>query len=560
MEKAILDAFSISDIEVKVEYPVSSEHGDYSSNLAMQISKDLKKNPREIAEKIISFLPKNDFIKQVKVEGPGFINFFLSKNVLNQEIDKILEQKDEYGSSDLGKNKTIIVEYSAPNIAKPLGVHHLLSTVIGQSLYNLIKKLGYKTVSINHIGDWGTQFGKLIYAYKKWGNEEKIKKYGISEMLKLYIKFHNKTEKSPELEDKARTEFKKFEEGDKENHKLWEWFREESLKEINKTYKKLGGIHFDHTQGESFYENMLKSVLEEGKKKGIFEKGEEGAFVINYEDPNIPTLPIQKKDGTTLYITRDFAALKYRMEEWHPEKILYVVDVAQSMHFKQLFLATKKLGWCGDEPVHIVFGRMQMKDLKMSTRKGNVVLLDEVLDEATNRAKKILEQKNPNLKNKQKASEVIGIGAVKYNVLSQNRLTNITFNWDKMLSLEGNSAPYLQYTYARGKSILRKSNQKVSKKITGNDGEENEKINSIISLFPKFTEQIELSANEYKPNILSNYLYNLAQKFNSFYNSERVLNEENKGLKEYKLQVVQATIQILKNGLELLGVEVLDEM
>lgn len=550
LQEALKAAFPKIKREVQIDYPASADHGDYASNLALQINAEIKRNPQEIAQEIIEKIPKNDILSKVEVAGPGFINFHLSEKALLDETEKVLKEKEKYGTSESGKDRTIIVEYSAPNIAKPLGVHHLLSTIIGQSIYNIYKYLGFNTISINHIGDWGTQFGKLIYAYKQWGDKKTIEKDPIGELLKLYVRFHDEAEKAPEIEDKGRHEFKIFEEGDKENHDLWQWFVDESLKEIQKTYDHLGGIHFDHTTGESFYEDKMDSILEDGKKKGIIEEGEKGALVINYEDENIPTVPVQKKDGTTLYITRDFATLKYRLEHFKPEKILYVVDIAQTMHFKQFFEASKRLGWYNDEAVHVWFGRMHMKDGNMSTRKGNIVLLDEVLDEAERRAGEI---------NKTVAKEV-GIGAVKYSVLSQNRTTDITFDWDRMLSLEGNSAPYLQYSYARAKSIIRKADEKTSDGDTKPDEEGvEEKIHALTRLFPKFKEQLIIAAQEYKPNILSTYLYELAQKFNSFYNSVPVLIASEKD-REQRLKIVEAASQILKNGLALLGVEVVEEM
>lgn len=560
LEKALPEAKA----EVSLEYPVSRDHGDYASNIAMRLAKELGKSPQEVAQTIIDNLEKNDLIEKVEIAGPGFINFHLSDKALEEEVDTILKEKENYGKigDDLAK-RTIIVEYSQPNIAKPLGIHHLLSTIIGQSIYNIYKFLGFNAISINHIGDWGTQFGKLIYAYKTWGDKKTVEKDPINELLKLYVRFHDEAEKDPSLEDKGRHEFKIFEQGDKENHELWQWFVDESMQEINKTYDLLTGIHFDHTTGESFYEDKMPAILEEGKNRGIIVEGEEGAYVIHFDDPNIPIVPVQKKDGATLYITRDFATLKYRLEHFKPEKIIYVVDTAQSLHFKQIFATAKKFGWDYTKAVHVSFGRMQMKDAKMSTRKGNIVLLDEVIKEGIKKAADIINEKSPDLKDKENVAKAVGIGAIKYNVLHQNRTTDITFDWDKMLAIEGNSAPYLQYTYARCRSILRKSAEMKTVEIEDKDENEKEQESKLtlklIGLFPKFKEQLILSAQEYKPNILSNYLYELAQNFNSFYNSVPVLKaEENE--RERLLKIVEAASQILKNGLALLGVEVIDEM
>ncbi len=549
-----------STFKIKIEYPSDEANGDYASSIALQITKELKRAPQEIAKEIIENLEKGDLIEKAEVAGPGFINIFLSEKYLKEESRKAL--KEDYGKSQVGDNKNLIVEYSAPNIAKPLGVHHLLSTIIGQSLYNILKELGFNAISINHIGDWGTQFGKLIYAYKKWGKKEDVEKAPIDELLKLYVKFHDEAEKDEKLDDEGRNEFKKFEEGDKENRELWEWFVKESMKAINQTYDKIGGIHFDKTQGESFYEDKMAPVLEDGKKKGIFVEGDEGSYIVEYEDENMPPFVVQKKDGATLYSTRDLATIKYRIDTWNPEKILYVVDVAQSLHFKQLYDAASRFDWYDDQGTHVVFGRMHMKEGKMSTRKGNVILLEEVLDEAIKRAGEIIKEKNSDLENKEEVARVVGIGAVKYNILSQNRITDITFDWDTMLSLDGNSAPYLQYTYARAKSILRKAGaqqEEASELKEENDSKIAEKTSSLLRTFPKFKESLAKAAEEYKPNILTNYLFNLAQKFNSFYNSVPVLKAKKED-QEARLEIVEASSQILKKGLSLLGVEVVEEM
>jgi arginyl-tRNA synthetase len=558
VERAVMVSFpKILNPVVKIEYPSSRENGDYACNIAMQLSKELKKNPREIAEQIIKNIDKTDF--EVEIAGPGFINFYIKEGILKDELRKILKEKDGYGKREISKEKTIVLDYSSPNIAKPLGVHHLLTTVIGQALYNIFTEIGFNCQGINHIGDWGTQFGKLIYAYRKWGDKKTVEKAPIDELLKLYVKFHDEAEKDPKIEDEGRAEFLKFEEGDKENRKLWKWFVEESLKEIEKTYEKLGGIHFDHVQGESFYEDKMEEIIKDGKERKVFVKGEEGAYVVRYDDPNIAPFVVQKKDGATLYSTRDFATLKYRIGEWHPLRILYVVDLAQSLHFKQLFTASKRFPWYHGEGVHVNFGRMHMKSGKMSTRKGNVVLLDEVIDEAVKRSLAIVNEKSPDLGEKEKVAHVIGVGAIKYSILSQNRTTDITFDWDKMLSLDGNSAPYLQYTYARARSILRKREEEIEGDRKDGDGVPG-KIQAVLRLFPKYRESLNFAAQEYKPNILCAYLYDLAQDFNSFYNVVPVLKAENKNDRNFRLKVVEATSQILKNGLKVLGIEVVEEM
>ncbi len=560
LEKAVSKTLKRNE-PIDMAYPADISHGDYAANIAMKLGKIMQKNPREIAAQIVKNIPKNTLISKIEIAGPGFINFFISEKALKSEMLKVLKEKAKYGKCNEGKKKKVIVEYSAPNIAKPLGVHHLLSTVIGQTINNILGCIGYKTISINHIGDWGTQFGKLIYAYKKWGKKEILEKDPINEMLKLYVKFHDEAEKDPKLEDFARKEFKDFEEGDKENRKLWKWFVAESLKDINKTYKKLSGIKFDFTLGESFYEDKMADILAEGKKKKIFVEGDEGSYIAKFEDENMSPLVIQKKDGATLYSTRDITTLHYRINHWHPEKIVYVVDMAQNMYFKQLFDVAKRFSWYKNEAVHVSFGRMRMADMQMSTRKGNIILLDKVLEEAIKRARKIIEEKSPNLKNKDAVAEIVGIGSVKYNILSQNRTTDIVFDWDKMLSLEGNSAPYMQYTYARARSILRKAKMaKSSGKTVEDKAEILEKTSQLLRTIPKFKEELIYSAREYKPNLLCQYLYELAQKFNSFYNSVPVLTAKEPKDRLFRLKVVESVSQILQNGLDLLGVAVVEEM
>ena len=589
---------------LKIEYPKDGTHGDYATNVALQIGSRVKADPVKVAEELMKAIEKPDYIEKMEVAGPGFINFYLSDEVFDQTIATILKQGDEYGESKIGKNKAVVMDYSSPNIAKPLGVHHLLSTIIGQSLYDIYKNRGFTTISVNHIGDWGTQFGKLIYAYRNWGDKETIEKDPIPELLKIYVKFHDEAERNSELEEKAREEFKKLENDDEENKKLWKWIVDVSLKAIQKTYDKLGGIHFDYVTGESFYEDKMQSVIDEGIEKGVFVEGEEGSLIVEFEDENMAPFVIRKLDCATLYSTRDLATFKYRLEKFDPIKIIYVVDVAQSLHFKQLFETSRRLGWKAEAGEHVHFGRMNLPDGNMSTRKGNVILLDEVLDEAVKRARQVIEEKSPNLASKDDAARIIGISAVKYNILSQNRISDIIFEWDKMLSLEGNSAPYMQYSYARAKSILRKAVALIESGIRGaentkpvspkrrrklkepkkeqfslfeaiehldNGGDlcsdilpdpENaeERETLFLRALSKYGEYVAMTAEENKPNLLANYLYDLSQKFNSFYNSVPVIKADKEEKFERRINIVKAAAQVLKNGLALLQVEVLEEM
>ncbi len=583
-----VQTLSLPSQDIEIETPADLSHGDYSSNIALKLSKEVGKSPQEVAKSIIDALPKLSSIEKTDIAGPGFINFHLSQEHLQKELQTILDQKENYGQLSLGQGQKVLVEYSQPNIAKPLGVHHVLSTILGQAISDLHRKSGYDTVSLNYLGDWGTQYGKLLYAYKNWGDEKVVKEDPLNELLKLYVKFHQEVETDPSLEDKGREEFKKLEEGDEENTKLWEWMREESIKAIKIIYEKLD-VDFDEYLGEAMYRDSAQKILQEGKEKGIFTEGEKGAYIVQFEDEKMPPYMVQKADGTTLYSTRDIASIEDRLERYHPNKIVYVVDVAQKLHFEQLFETAKKFGFDSAELVHVHFGRMQFPEGKMSTRKGDVVLLDEVIREAIARTEKIVEEKSRDLlpEEKAKVAEGMAIGAIKYNIFSQNRESNITFDWDRMLSLEGNSAPYLQYAYARAESILRKAkeaeetNQPVHDQDPDPENQtslftmENEKKTkqeeelkpfghateqALLKILMRFPEKIELATKEYKPNVITGYLYDVARAFSSFYNEVHVLSASKPELKEARLKLVQAVSQVLKNGLNLLKIQVFNKM
>lgn len=549
---------------VQVEEPKDPDHGDYACSIALQMAKKIGAPPRQIAEKIVQAIEKPDYLEDITIEGPGFINFKLSGKFLLKNVEKILGQGESYGKSERGKGKTAVTDSSHPNIAKPFGVHHLLSTIIGDALNKILAYGGYTIIRDNYLGDWGTQFGKLIYAYRTWGDKTAVEKNPIPELLKLYVKFHDEAEKNPELEDEGRREFKKLEDGDTENKKLWKWIVEISLEEFSKMYKTLG-VEFDVMNGESFYEDKMAAIIELGKSKGVFVKGEKGALIVEFDDENMPPYLIQKSDGATLYATRDLTRIDYWEKEWRPDLMINVVDVAQELYFRQLFETSRRLELTDAEQVHVSFGRMQFPDAKMSTRKGNILLLEDVLVEAVKRAREIVDEKNPELSDSEKkaVAKAVGIGAVKYTVLSQNRTTNITFTWDKMLALEGSSAPYLQYSYARAMSILRKADRNVIT-FTGlpKDGKNNlhPVEHALLRKLVKFGEAIERSGEEYKPNLLANYLYELTQEFNQFYNTVRVLQAEDEAEKTRLLAVVKAVTIVLKNGLSLLGIEAPERM
>ncbi len=597
-----------------LEIPNDPLHGEYATSIAMRLAKILNKSPQQIAEEIVALFPQMEMIEKIEIAGPGFINFHLSLEFYKDQLKKILQYKSNYGRLNIGKDKKVIIEYSQPNIAKPLGVHHLLSTIIGQTLVHLYRFGGFEVIATNYPGDWGTQFGKLIYAYKTWGNEEIVKKDPLNELLKLYVQFHNEAEKDPSLNDKGRDEFKKLEEKDEENRKLWQWIKDLSIQEVERLYQKLG-VHFDLYLSESMHLEQAKQLIQEGQSRGIIEVGEKEALIVKFENDKLPPYLMQKADGTTLYSSRDLASIKYRIDNFQPARVIYVVDVAQSLHFKQLFETAAKFGFTQTELVHVSFGRMQFPEGRMSTRKGEVVLLDEVIKEAITRTETIIHEKSQNLPEEEQkiVAEKMAISAIKYNIMSQNRETNMIFEWDRMLSLDGNSAPYLQYAYARTQSILRKYKEEqekqtlstakkeqflaanetqttlftlaeeqksttdqetknssetgISSQKTDNNEEDTKRQpfahsteRKLLQLFIQFPQCVEQAIIHYKPNLLTNYLFELARAFSSFYNELPVLNAGTKELKSARLQLVEATAQILHNGLKLLDISTFDRM
>ncbi|MCK5084028.1 MAG: arginine--tRNA ligase [Candidatus Pacebacteria bacterium] len=557
-----------------VEWPQDKGFGDYASNVAMVLAGKLNRDPMEIAEKIKDKISEvcedgedENLFSEITIAKPGFINFRISDKQFRQNLCKILKKKNEFGSSEIGKDKTVVIDYSAPNIAKPMHIGHLRSTIIGQSLYNIYKFLGYKVIGDNHLGDWGTQFGKLIYAYKNWGDKKIINKNPIEEMTKLYIRFHKETEKNKELEEFARKETKKLQDKDGENIKIWKFLVRESLKDFKKIYKTLN-IKFDYVLGESFYDEMLAKIVKEGLDRKIASKSE-GAIIISLDEYNLPPFLIKKTDGAYLYTTTDLAAIKYRKEKFKPRKILYVVANEQALHLQQLFYSADLFGLSKNiEMKHIKFGMVLGKTgKKFSTRKGETIRLDDLINKSIKLSQKIVEEKNPKLtkKEKKEIAKVVGISAIKYNDLSQNRMTDIVFNWDKMLSFEGNSAPYLQYTYARIKSLRRKYDElyrldrlnvfdKPDFSLLKEGAEKN-----IMRQLIKFPEVIESSAQENSPHLIALYIYELASLYNNFYNSVPILKSE-KNIAKARIYLSKSVAVVIKNGLDLLGIDVLERM
>jgi len=554
--------------EPSLEHPKNEDFGDYATGVSLTIASELKANSLEIAhqlkESLIAQLP-TDLIDRVEVVSPGFINFWLAPETLVKEVNRINKLKGDYGKTDIGKGKTVLVDYSSPNIAKPFGVGHLRSTIIGQALYNLYSFAGWKAVGENYLGDWGTQSGKLIYAVLKWGDLQKLARAGrIKELEKLYVKFHQEAEKDPSLEEKAREWFKRLEDGDKEAMGLWKKFREWSIVEFERIYKLLG-MKFNKMIGESFFVTQAYQVIKEAKAKGVAIESE-GALVIPFpEEAKLPPLILLKSDEATTYESRDLAAIKVRKKKYHPDLFLYETGVEQALRFRQLFLAAQMLGYgTANQFVHIGHGLYRLPEGKISTRLGRTVHLEEVLEEAISKARKIVEEKSPSWRTssqKEKVSKAVGIGAVKYNDLSRHYSTEVIFDWGKMLSLEGNSAPYLQYTYARAKCVLRKAKVK---KITSITQLLNNSITDaelpLLRFIYRFPEVVEEAVVTYSPNLLCNFLFDLAQRFNRFYDRVPILKAESSEVRALRLGLTAAVAQVIKTGLTLLGIETLEKL
>ena len=548
---------------VDISVPENEQFGHYSINAAMRLAKIKKVNPMdlaaELAAKIEKSAPRN-FFERIEIAVPGFINFWISKDILREELLLISKHKEKYGRQTprQARGKKIIIDYSSPNIAKPMHVGHLRSTIIGDALANIYEFAGFNVIRWNYIGDWGTQFGKLIAAYKLWGNKTQLEKSPIAELLSLYMRFHREETENPIFAQEARDEFMKLENGNTQNKKLWNWFRRESMKEFKKIYAVIG-VKFDVTLGEAFLEPYLKPLIKRLYKKKIAQESD-GALIVPLE--NLPPALIQKSDESSLYLTRDIANLEYRLKKYKPAKIIYVVSNEQTLHFSQFFAVAEKMGLKKTELAHVKFGMvLGEKGKKLSTRSGEAVKLEELLEKSVDLARKTVEKKNPKLKAKEKEAIAIavGLGAVKYNDLKENRLSDISFDWDKMLDFSGDSAPYLQYTYARLKSILRKARKKTMKneRWTMNAIKllESEIEFALIRKLAEFPETIRRSTENLTTNNIAKYLYELANLANKFYESTPVLTDENKSRRNARIILIDSVTSVMKNGLGLLGIK-----
>jgi arginyl-tRNA synthetase len=554
LHSALEGEMAASDLEMLIEKPKNASHGDLAFP-CFSLAKLKRKAPNLIAQELSEKIQSPTFEK-VEVVG-AYLNVFLNKQqVAQQVVSEVITQKGNFGSMNFGEGGNVTIDMSSPNIAKPFSMGHLRSTVIGNSIALIVEKCGYKPIKINHLGDWGTQFGKLISAYKHWGDEEQVKQNPIKELLALYVKFHAEAETNPALEDEGRAWFKKLEDGDEEAQSLWQWFRDESLKEFARIYE-LMNVEFDSFAGEAFYNDKMEPVVKMLEEKGLLVESDQ-AMVVELPDEELPPCLIKKSDGATLYATRDLAAAIYRKENYNFVQSLYVVGHEQSLHFKQLIAVLKKAGYdWADKMVHIPFGMMLKDGKKMSTRKGKVVLLEEVLNESIAMARHNIEEKNPSLENKDEVAEQVGVGAVIFHDLKNNRMNDIEFSLEEMLRFEGETGPYVQYTFARACSILRKGNWQADAEIPAFQSTW-EKEWKVVSMMMEFSNAIKRACVNYDPSQVAKYIVDLAQAFNKYYAEVKVLEESEE--RDARLALVYSVTVILKEGLRLLGIKAPEEM
>ena len=557
---AQIEGLEKEEIVNMIETPADSKMGDYAFP-CFKLAKILRKAPPMIAKNIAEAVSDNDIFDKVENVN-AYVNMFISKEAFAREVvTEAVAKGDDYGRSDIGQGRKVIVEYSSPNIAKPFHIGHIRSTVIGNSIYKIYDFLGYDTMRINHLGDYGTQFGKMICAYRRWENKEDVINAPIKTLLSYYTKFHEEAEKDPSLEDEARAIFTKLEHGEPEEVELWQWFREESLKEFNRVYDMLG-ITFDSYNGESFYSDKMPRFVKELEDKGILEE-DDGAQIVRLDDYNLPPALITKSDGSTLYITRDIAAAVYRKETYDFYKNIYVVASQQNLHFQQWIQIIEMLGyeWARD-CVHVPFGLVSMEDGTMSTRQGRVIFLEDVLNRAVEQTKQIIIDKNVNTENIDETAKEVGIGAVVFNELSNYRIKDYVFSWDKVLNFEGETGPYVQYTHARACSIMRKAGDDiVTKAASGFDPKyiTGDAAHELIKLIYTLPDVILEAGEKYEPSIVTRHIVDIAQAFNKFYHDEHIL-VDNEDEKIAKVALVMAAKAAIKNGLGLLGMKAPEKM
>jgi len=559
-EKLKIDGVSQEELYDLIALPPNLEMGDYALP-CFKFAKLMRKSPVMIAEELKEGIMSDRIIMSDGVLSEisainGYLNFKINKDgFVRATLDKILSEKDNYGASNEGNGKTVCIDYSSINIAKPFHIGHLSTTVLGGALYRIYNFLGYKAVGINHLGDYGTQFGKLISAYKRWGNKETIEKGGIRALNELYVKFHQEAEEHPEYDDEARAYFKKIEQGDAECLALFHWFKDLTLKDVQKIYDMLD-IHFDSYAGESFYSDKMQPVVDELRAKNLLVESR-GAQVVDLEEYNMPPCIILKSDGSSLYATRDMAAAMYRKANYDFYKCLYVVAYQQNLHFKQFFKVLDMMGkdWAKDL-VHVAYGMVSLEEGTMSTRKGNVVFLEDVINKCIEKAYKIIDEKNPNLENKEDVAQKVGVGAVIFGALYNNKIKDIVFSYDKVLNFDGETSVYVQYTCARANSVLNKGGKPESFEIPELSSQEIELVKAIATL----PETVQAAAEKYEPSLIARFAVDVAQKFNKFYFDCKILAAEDEKTKNFRLALTNATMQALKNAFALLGIGIPDKM
>ena len=553
----IINDLSREEIEGLIEVPKKADMGDYAFP-CFRLAKIFRKAPNMIAEDITKTINDKGDAAFEKVENVGaYINFFLAKEAYVQSLIEKISQ-DNYGSSSIGEGKNICIDYSSPNVAKNFHVGHLRTTIIGNSLYKIYSKLGYHVERINHLGDWGTQFGKLIVAYKAWGSKEKVEENGINELMELYVKFHQEAEKDPDLNDQAREWFVKMEQGDSEALSIWEWFKEISLIEYRRIYNLLG-IEFDHFTGESFYRDKTQDVIDQLKEHHLLVE-DDGAQIVPLDDYNMPPCLITKKDGSSIYATRDLAAAMYRKNTYDFEKALYVTGLEQKLHFAQVFKVIELLGYDWSAGlVHIPYGLVSMEGGKLSTRSGNVIYAEEILHESINKIYEIINEKNPDLPNKEEVAKMVGVGAIIFNDLYNQRIKDVIFNWDKILNFDGETGPYVQYTYARCASIFRKAGDVDINGDIDYSVLTDSVTMSLLKDIERFPQIVQDAANKFEPFIISRFVMSVAQHFNKFYHDHQI-NVDDMNVKKARLKVVELAKKTLKDGLDLLGINCPEQM
>ncbi len=560
-----LKSLGIKDVEIEIERPKDESHGDFSSNVSMKLSAVLKKNPLQIAQELVTELDKNklESIEKIEAVNPGFINFYIKKSAYLNILENVISLSDKFGANNIGEGKNVIVEFSSPNIAKPFTIGHLRSTIIGDSIAKILEFSGYKVFRDNHLGDWGASFGKYLAAFEHYNIDiEEIKKSDrpIKQLVDLYIKFTQDSEENPDLKELGREWFKKLEDGDEKARKLWQECINISFIEFDKVYKKLN-VSFTENEGkgygESFFEDKMPAVIKEleeaNEQKRVDYHKSEGAMLVFFPKEELPPMMVLKSNGTTLYSTRDLATDKYRKENsryGYPNlTVINETGIEQSLYWKQIFKTEEMLGWYKKgERIAIMHGLYRFKEGKMSTRKGNVIWLEDVLNESINRAEKLSKEEEAELPVK------IGVGAIKWNDLKRDPKQDIVFDWEEILNLKGNSSPYIQYTYVRANKIGKTNN------FDFNDITPNEEEGKVLDLISQFGQIIEYSAQNYQSSTICTYLFNLSQSYSTFYEKHRILNAEDEKTKNFRIALSQATAQVIKNGLNLLGIETVERM